>query len=89
LKSDAPALLLSGENDPVTPAEYAERTARDLQNAKHVVVPGHGHGQLNNLCVSRLMTRFIEDASSAHLDLQCVAKQGAAPFMLSATSPGP
>ncbi len=89
LLSDVPALLLSGENDPVTPERFGVQAARSFKNAKLIVVPGKGHGQLNNPCVSRVMTRYIDRASSIDLDLRCVSKQAASPFMLSATSPGP
>ncbi len=89
LISDVPTLLLSGENDPVTPAKYGERAARSFKQGQHIVVPEQGHGQLNSPCVSRIMARFIEQASITNLDTRCVAKQAAAPFMLNATSPGP
>jgi pimeloyl-ACP methyl ester carboxylesterase len=88
-RSDVPLLALSGENDPVTPADYGKRASQNFSNAKHVIVPGQGHGQLNNPCISRVMTRFIDQGSNADLDLSCVGKQTAAPFMLNATSPGP
>jgi pimeloyl-ACP methyl ester carboxylesterase len=89
LSSDAPALLLSGSNDPVTPNEYGERAARSYKNSKHIVVEGHGHGQLTNPCIAQVITKFVDRASNAQLDTACVTKQIAAPFMLSATGPGP
>src|SRR5215831_930723 len=89
LASDAPALLLSGANDPVTPNEYGERAARSFKHGLHIVVPQHGHGQFSNPCVSRAMQHFIDRGSTDDLDVGCVAKQAAAPFMLSATSPKP
>jgi hypothetical protein len=84
-----PALLLSGANDPVTPNEYGVRALRSFSNGIHLVVPGHGHGQLNNPCIQGIMRRFIDNASTAKLDTRCVDKQSAAPFMLTATTPGP
>lgn len=89
LASQSPALLLSGENDPVTPAAYGARALQDFRKGKHLIVPGQGHGQLNNPCVARIMTRFIELAANESLDIKCVAMQAAAPFMLNAMSPGP
>lgn len=89
IQSDTPALLLSGANDPITPLEYGERAARGFKNSKHIVVAGQGHGQLNNPCVSRIMSHFVEDGTPRNLDVSCIEKQGAAPFMLDATSPGP
>ena len=87
--SDTPALLLSGANDPVTPVEYGERAAHDYRNGLHVVVPGQGHGQINNACIARLMAHFIESGTVAGLGTECVARQIAAPFMLNAATPGP
>ncbi|HYM34179.1 MAG TPA: alpha/beta hydrolase, partial [Steroidobacteraceae bacterium] len=88
LTSDVPALLLSGANDPVTPMSYGELAVRGFKNGKHIVTPGKGHGQLNNVCVAHVMTSFIEQGSSADLKTQCVTKQNAAPFLLNASSPG-
>src|SRR6185436_7325560 len=47
--SNVPALILSGQRDPVTPPEYGDRVARHLPNSLHIVVPsgGHGFGGLN------------------------------------------
>jgi pimeloyl-ACP methyl ester carboxylesterase len=89
LTSTVPALLLSGANDPVTPSEYGERASHAFKHGLHIVVPGHGHGQLSNACVARLMQRFVEHASTVGLDTGCVAKQAATSFLLGGTSPGP
>jgi len=89
LDSAIPALLLSGANDPVTPLEYGKRAAHSFKHAKHIVVPGKGHGQLSNPCIARIMSRFIAENVVSDLDVGCVAKQAAAPFMLSATGPAP
>ena len=39
-----PVLLVSGKYDPVTPPELAERVAKSLPLARHIVVPTSGHG---------------------------------------------
>ena len=39
---DVPALVLSGDLDPVTPPRWGEHAAETLGNAKHLVVPGRG-----------------------------------------------
>jgi pimeloyl-ACP methyl ester carboxylesterase len=88
LNSDVPALLLSGANDPVTPAAYGERAARGYRRGTHVIVPGQGHGQLNNPCIAQVITKFI-NTLPGNLNLDCVDKQAAASFMLNASSPGP
>lgn len=87
--SATPALLLSGENDPVTPASYGDRAVKNFSHGKHFIVSGQGHGQLKSPCVSRMISRFIAAGTTNGLDATCIAKQAAAPFMLNATTAGP
>lgn len=89
LKSDVPTLLLSGENDPVTPARFGELAANAYANGKHVVFKGQGHGQLGSRCGVSLLTRFIQSASATGLDTECVERVMPTPFMLNASSPSP
>ena len=42
--SDAPALVLSGEVDPVTPPVWGESVVKHLSHGKHLIVPSTGHG---------------------------------------------
>lgn len=73
--SDVPALIYSGQWDPVTPPEYGDRVAKLLPNSLHVVVPsgGHGFGGLQGLeCLDSLTTKFIENGSVKTLDTSCV-----------------
>jgi pimeloyl-ACP methyl ester carboxylesterase len=74
--SDVPALLLSGERDPVTPPANAERAARTLANSLQVVLPDGGHG-LNGIqgvdCANRMMVAFVEAGTVQGLDTSCVA----------------
>ena len=51
--SAVPALLLSGELDPVTPPSWGEDARRTLTHSLHVVVPGMGHGALGTGCGAR------------------------------------
>lgn len=44
--SDIPTLLLSGQFDPITPAEWGEEAAKRLTNSWHYVFPDLGHGAL-------------------------------------------
>ena len=77
VKSNAPVLLVTGSNDPVTPPRYAAEVAQSLSNVVNVVVPfgGHGLGGLAGLdCVDRLMRETIERGSVSGLDVSCVAK---------------
>jgi pimeloyl-ACP methyl ester carboxylesterase len=89
LDSPVPALLLSGEFDPATPAAYGAAAARGFENALHLVVPGQGHGQLRLPCVQKLIRRFIEHASSRNLDTSCIEVIRPAPFFLSFSGGAP
>jgi pimeloyl-ACP methyl ester carboxylesterase len=42
----APTLLISGAFDPVTPPEFADRIAKALPQARHLVSPRGGHGSV-------------------------------------------
>lgn len=89
LDSAVPALLLSGGDDPVTPPEFGERARTGFHDAVHLVLEGHGHGQLGAPCVDRVMARFIERGTSAGLDTACIARARPTPFFLSLTGPAP
>jgi pimeloyl-ACP methyl ester carboxylesterase len=88
LHSDVPTLLLSGEADPVTPPEDAERAARGLAHHRTLVLAGEGHGQLATGCMPRLMAAFLDDANPA-LDTTCLEQHRPAPFFVSLTGPSP
>jgi len=75
VRSKVPALIFTGEWDPVTPPQYGERLSKNLPNSLHVVVPsaGHGFGGLEGLdCVSKLTLEFINQGSAKKLDASCV-----------------
>jgi pimeloyl-ACP methyl ester carboxylesterase len=62
--SPAPALVLSGAVDPVTPPRHGERVAKALgAKARHVVVPNAGHGLLTMGCMRDVVFRFINAAN--------------------------
>ena len=85
-----PVLLLSGSNDPATPARYAEDAiAEGLSGGLHLVAPGQGHGMAPIGCVPDLMQEFIEAAATEGLDAECLDRVIPAPFFLSAAGPGP
>jgi len=74
LRSAVPALLVSGERDPVTPPEFGERVLRGLPNGRHVVIPYGGHGSGGGACLDGLIARFVERGSAAGLDASCLEK---------------
>jgi pimeloyl-ACP methyl ester carboxylesterase len=89
LKSDTPVLLLSGGNDPVTPASSAEQTMQGLSHSLHIKLEGLGHGQLGAPCMDRVMAQFIQRGSVEDLDTSCTKNARPMPFFLSPAGPAP
>jgi pimeloyl-ACP methyl ester carboxylesterase len=69
-----PALLLSGEFDPVTPPRYGEQVLRGLANGRHLVARGQGHNVMTVGCLPRLIASFIEAADARSLDAGCLER---------------
>jgi len=88
-KSNAAALLLSGADDPVTPPEYAARAARAFADSRHVIVAGHGHGQLGTPCVDRIIENFVAAGTARGLDTRCTEKLKPMPFFITLAGPAP
>jgi pimeloyl-ACP methyl ester carboxylesterase len=83
--SDVPALLLSGERDPATPAANGERAVRSLKRGRHVVVADGAHstnGMQGADCLSGLTAAFIEAGTADGLDTSCVARMRRPEFEL-------
>ena len=74
LKTAVPALLLSGEFDPVTPPRYGDAVAKSLPNGRHLILRGQGHNVIGIGCVPKLMGQFIDTADARKLDAKCLAK---------------
>src|SRR3546814_127645 len=70
LASDVPALLLSGELDPVTPPAYAQRVVRTLPNGRSLVLRGQGHNVIGAGCMPKLFAQFLETADAGTLDVE-------------------
>jgi pimeloyl-ACP methyl ester carboxylesterase len=93
VRSAVPALLFSGERDPVTPPEFGDRVAKFLPNSLHVVVPHSGHGT-TGACTDGILDRFVETASVKGLDTSCVKRTPPPRFVVKGVSaprpsPGP
>lgn len=92
LSSDAPALLLSGTADPVTPAAFGDEAALGFSAALHLKLPGQGHGQLGQPCMDRIMAQFLQRARPGQvpqLDTACITHIRPPPFFLSVNGPAP
>ena len=60
--SDVPALITSGEFDPITPERYGDVLAANLPNSTHLVFPSVGHGALlGGQCPLGIIVAFIND----------------------------
>jgi len=87
--SSKPVLLLSGEDDPITPPSNAAHAARTLSESLSIVVPGQGHGNAFRGCVPKLMAEFVQQASAKGLDTACVRNIKPFPFFIRFTGPMP
>lgn len=67
--SNAPALILSGLHDPVTPPRAGDAMARWFPSHEHVVVPGAAHNTSFTGCVPDLIAGFLDGAP---IDASCV-----------------
>lgn len=72
LATKVPALLLSGELDPVTPPAYAEMVVKSLPNGRSLVLRGQGHSVIGTGCVPKLFAQFLQTANAKTLDAGCL-----------------
>jgi pimeloyl-ACP methyl ester carboxylesterase len=84
----APALLLSGALDPVTPPHRAAAAARHMAHAQQVVVANAGHGVSQLGCAPRLLRDFL-DRPDKRLDTRCLDEIPAPTFQLGSAGPQP
>lgn len=84
-----PALILSGEADPVTPPANGDAAAALLTNSRHIVLPGMGHGNVAYGCIPNLAAELFDNPDPAALDLTCVQRIAPPPFFLTALGPEP
>lgn len=65
VSSDIPALLLSGQFDPITPPANAEAAAETLSNSYSFIDPVGSHGAFSsNNCVDNIVRDFLNDPFS-------------------------
>src|SRR5262249_32813744 len=83
VRSSVPALILSGNFDPVTPPQRGEEVARYLSNGRHVIVPQAADGidgLTNAGCLDKIILKFIEKADAKDLDVSCIERMTTTPF---------
>ncbi|HEX5110361.1 MAG TPA: alpha/beta hydrolase [Vicinamibacterales bacterium] len=89
IESDVPALILSGDIDPVTPASWGDIVAQHLSRSRHLIAPGTGHGVIGTPCGTRLIAEFIDRGSADGLDATCLQSLKRPPFFLTLAGPDP
>jgi pimeloyl-ACP methyl ester carboxylesterase len=77
VRSSVPVLIYSGENDPTTPREWAEKVTRTLPGSKILTVPGGSHvfyGLPGVECLDRVYSDFLSKGTTEGLDLETCRK---------------
>ncbi len=72
VRSNVPALVLSGGIDPATPPRHAQEVVATLSHARHFVAPHLAHGVSLHGCAPRLIEQFIRKGSADGLDGRCL-----------------
>lgn len=82
LQSKVPALLMSGEFDPVTPPRYGDEVVKGLPNGRHFVLKGQGHNVVARGCMPRLLDQFLDKADAKSLDASCLERLAPQPVFV-------
>ena len=92
VRSEVPVFLISGENDPATPLEWAEQVARTLPRSRTFVVPGGAHvfhGLEGIECLDRMTADFLARGSIEEVDFDACRKAiRPLPFVTKPEGPG-
>lgn len=80
--SDAPVLMVSGTDDPTSPASFGTQALRYLPNARQVLVQGAAHVTETD-CTVRLKVAFVLAGSARELDTQSCGAFHRPPFATS------
>lgn len=87
--SDVPALVLSGELDPVTPPTWGAEVVRHLSRGRHLTASGTGHGVIATACGATLVATFVDQGSPDELDATCLQTLRRPGFFLTPAGPEP
>ncbi|MEO1087412.1 MAG: alpha/beta hydrolase, partial [Acidobacteriota bacterium] len=87
VRSSAPALILSGDRDPITPPRWGETMAEAFDNAAHFVAPFTGHNVSPVGCAPDLITSFIERPDPGAIDGSCLDDIERPSFFVDASGP--
>jgi pimeloyl-ACP methyl ester carboxylesterase len=81
--SPAPALVISGAWDPVTPPELGEQALAQFPNGRHLVLPNGFHTNSISPCIARIIGRFVENPTAPSED-ECTARMPPPHFFMGA-----
>ena len=88
-ESDVPALVISGEADPVTPPSLGDATLAQFAQRVHAIVPGGLHTNSSNPCVASIIAEFLADPRTGGRDHECLERAALPPrFFIAATTEG-
>ena len=89
VRSDVPVLLLSGEDDPVTPPSNAAIAAQNLTNSLSLIAPGQGHNVIYRGCLPLIASDFIDVGAGKDLKTGCLQALVPMPFFVNFSGPVP
>jgi pimeloyl-ACP methyl ester carboxylesterase len=83
IELNIPTLIVSGENDPVTPPYYGEHLANSLPNSLHVIVPNSGHSKnpIWDNCLDDAVAQFVSRGAPEGIDFTCAYNYQRPPFV--------
>jgi pimeloyl-ACP methyl ester carboxylesterase len=82
VRSEVPALLITGAEDPATPPSMAEHAAVGLSHNRIVAIP-HGTHLTASPCIDKMIVQFINQGSTFGIDTACVNEIHNLPFRTS------
>ena len=85
--SSAPALVLSGQGDPITPPRWGERMTEVLPDSLHLVAPATGHNVAPQGCAPDLMEQFVDQGNLQGIDGACLQELTRPTFFVDLSGP--
>lgn len=89
LESTVPALLFSGEYDPITPPQFAEQTRQQFSNAIHYTLKGQGHNVTPVGCAPHLINLFVQSAAVEDINSTCLTRISESPLFINFNGTAP
>lgn len=86
--SDIPTLVLGGEYDPITPADWGQQVSQSLNRSYFFEYPGVGHGVTGDKCPTQMAVAFLNDPLTQP-DAGCINDMRAVYFTVSAAATRP